>query len=266
MIFKHGVPILYSTDVRRSLSYYTEILGFEGRWEWGNPPDFGGVHKDSVQVFFCENGQGNPGTWFSVFVDDVDEFYEKIKNKGAIILSTPENMEWGVREMIVEDPDGHRIRFGQNAHVSDRAKSAAMLPESVRIIERIPSAKETQQLAFSVGWSSSPDPEISNASSVAIVFAAVAEDVISNKVIGCVFLYGDNTGFYYVRNLMIDRDWQSKRIGTALMHELTRWLDENAPAKSSVWLHTPESLERFYRQFGFVPVFGMMRQMHHRSP
>jgi catechol 2,3-dioxygenase-like lactoylglutathione lyase family enzyme/GNAT superfamily N-acetyltransferase len=266
MIFKHGVPILYSEDVRRSLLYYTDILGFDGRWEWGNPPDFGGVHKDSVEIFFCEKGQGNPGTWFSVFVDDVDEFYHTIREKGAKILTTPENMEWGVREMIVEDPDGHRIRFGQNAHVSDRVKSEAILPQSVRITGRMPSANEAQQLSFSIGWSSSPETDNSTEPYIEIVHAAIAEDTLSNKVIGCVFLYGDSTGFYYVRNLMVDPNWQNKRVGTALMYEITRWLDNNAVADSSVWLHSGERLEPFYRQFGFVPVFGMMRQMHHRSP
>ena len=74
MKFKQVVPILYSSNVVNSIAYYTEILGFEHKWEWGFPPSFGGVSKESVQIFFCENGQGNPGTWLSVFVDNIDEF------------------------------------------------------------------------------------------------------------------------------------------------------------------------------------------------
>lgn len=112
MKFECAIPILYSADVARSIAYYTEVLQFEEKWEWDTPPTFGGVSKDHLEVFFCEKGQGSPGTWFSVFVDNVDEYYEAIKAKGAKILSPPEDMAWNVREMLVEDPDGHMIRFG----------------------------------------------------------------------------------------------------------------------------------------------------------
>lgn len=114
MNFETVIPIFYATDVAKSLNYYMETLGFEEKWEWENPPTFGGVRKGEVQIFFCEKGQGNPGTWIFVFVDDVNEYYETIKGKGAKILSPPQNMEWGVREMLVEDPNGHKIRFGHS--------------------------------------------------------------------------------------------------------------------------------------------------------
>ena len=115
MKFMHVNPILYSSDLPRSLAYYTEVLAFDKKWEWGEPPTFGGVAKDAVQLFFCECGQGNPGTWLSIFTTDVDEYFETIRTRGARIVSEPKTMEWGVREMLVEDPDGHRIRFGHGA-------------------------------------------------------------------------------------------------------------------------------------------------------
>ncbi len=92
MIFKTTVPILYSSDVVKSLTYYVNILGFENKWEWGMPPNFGGLYKNGIEIFFCENGQGNPGTWLSIMVDNVDEYYEMIKAKGATIVSQPSNM------------------------------------------------------------------------------------------------------------------------------------------------------------------------------
>ena len=45
-------------------------------------------------------------------VDNVDEYYESIKDKGAKVVAVPESKEWNMREMLVEDPDGHIIRFG----------------------------------------------------------------------------------------------------------------------------------------------------------
>src|SRR5258708_40137619 len=99
MLFKTVVPILYSTDVSRSLTYYVDGLGFDRRWEWGNPPSFGGVIKDAVEIFFSEKDQGNAGTWISVVVDDIDGYYETIRTKGADIIAAPDTKEWGMREM-----------------------------------------------------------------------------------------------------------------------------------------------------------------------
>lgn len=69
--------------------------------------------KGDVEIFFCLNGQGSPGTWMAIIVDDVDQYYKIIKDKGPTIISEPADKEWNMREMIVEDPDGHIIRFGQ---------------------------------------------------------------------------------------------------------------------------------------------------------
>ncbi|MEP7319703.1 MAG: glyoxalase superfamily protein [Panacibacter sp.] len=112
MPFESVVPILYSTDVKKSIAYYIEQLAFDDQWSWDEPTTFGGVSKDCVRLFFCLNYQGNPGTWIAINVDNVDEYYETIKARGATILSAPEDKEWFMREMLVEDPNGHIIRFG----------------------------------------------------------------------------------------------------------------------------------------------------------
>lgn len=114
MKFKKAVPILYAGDVAKSIAYFTGQLKFENSWEWNSPPTFGGVHRDDVEIFFCKTDQGGPGTWLSVMVDDVDAYYETIKDSGANILSRPDTKEWNMREMLVECPDGHIIRFGHN--------------------------------------------------------------------------------------------------------------------------------------------------------
>jgi uncharacterized glyoxalase superfamily protein PhnB len=47
----------------------------------------------------------------SLWVDDVDALYRELRQRGADIRQPPANFEWGVREMRVGDPDGHRLRF-----------------------------------------------------------------------------------------------------------------------------------------------------------
>ncbi len=46
--------------------------------------------------------------WMFIFVENVDALYEEYQASGAIIRQKPTNFPWGVREMNIEDLDGHR--------------------------------------------------------------------------------------------------------------------------------------------------------------
>ena len=113
MKFESLIPILYSADIEKSIAYYMEKLAFENNWIWDGEKTFGGVSKGCVEIFFCKLDQGNPGTWLAINVDNIDEYYEIIKDTGANILSEPADKPWNMREMLVCDPDGHIIRFGK---------------------------------------------------------------------------------------------------------------------------------------------------------
>jgi uncharacterized glyoxalase superfamily protein PhnB len=109
------VPILNVSNVATSLEHYVDVFGFERPWHWGHPPTFGGVRTSgSGEVQFCQDGQGQRGTWLSVWVDDVDALYERLRSAGADVRQQPTTFEWGVRELNVADPDGHRIRFSMS--------------------------------------------------------------------------------------------------------------------------------------------------------
>ena len=110
----HCTPILNVSDFQNTVSYFTDKLGFELAWVWGDSPEFGAVRLDHVEIFLCLNGQGAPGTWLMVFMDDVDAYHDKIKQAGAEIVSGPESYPWGMREIGVKLPDDHVIRFGSN--------------------------------------------------------------------------------------------------------------------------------------------------------
>jgi catechol 2,3-dioxygenase-like lactoylglutathione lyase family enzyme len=82
-------PILYVRDFREATQYYTKKLLFDLRWQWGKPPCFGCVRLGNVEVFFCVKAQGRPGTWMSVFMDDVDDYFERISEAGVVPGETP---------------------------------------------------------------------------------------------------------------------------------------------------------------------------------
>lgn len=106
------VPIYSVVDLQASLRYYLEVLGFEKRWDWGDPPDYACVSLGEAELFLCEGGQGQPGTWLYLFIDGIEEYYAEIKKRGAKVISGPTDEPWGMREIHVQDPDGHVLRIG----------------------------------------------------------------------------------------------------------------------------------------------------------
>ena len=144
------------------------------------------------------------------------------------------------------------------ALLSDKPKSEST-PEAVKIISRIPTAAEYFNLISAVGWDKFFDHSLTEKILVAPTFGVVAEN--AHQVIGCALILSDEASFYYVKDVMVHPNWQHKHVGSMLMKELTAWLDANAPDKAYVGLFTGESLAPFYKQFDFVPVFGMRRSI-----
>jgi len=116
--FECVTPILNVKNVPKSIEYYVNVLGFKKDWEWETPATFASVSRDDVHIFLCQEAQGQSGMWMSIFVENVDALYEEYQASGAIIRQKPTNFPWGVREMNIEDPDGHRLRMGTGTNES----------------------------------------------------------------------------------------------------------------------------------------------------
>jgi catechol 2,3-dioxygenase-like lactoylglutathione lyase family enzyme len=124
-------PILNVSSFADSVAWF-EKLGWEKAWEWGEPPDFGGVCSGSCEVFLCEGAQGgrgrggvaqtfgpddndaqDKGVWMSIWVEDVDAVHRRCPDQGLEVTWPPTDMSWGVREMHVRHPDGHVFRVSR---------------------------------------------------------------------------------------------------------------------------------------------------------
>ena len=105
------IPILNIRDFSASIDYYANVLGFRVEWDWGDPPDIGSVARDDYSIMLCGAGQGHPGTWLWMGVEDAEEYYEEYKASGAKIREHPINYPWAY-EFRVEDLDGHVLRIG----------------------------------------------------------------------------------------------------------------------------------------------------------
>jgi catechol 2,3-dioxygenase-like lactoylglutathione lyase family enzyme len=130
-------PILYVRDFSESMDYYTEKLLFQRLWDYGKPPSFGAVRLGKAEIFFCQGGQGNPGTWLSIFLDDVDEYYERITQLGATVIYGPADESWGMREIHVQDPNQHVLRFGHGIAMREPKLDVERVQLDARIEKRL---------------------------------------------------------------------------------------------------------------------------------
>lgn len=104
-------PVLRVEDMERSLAFYVGVLGFDAA-PWGDA-NFTFVGRDGRGLYLCRGGQGQPGTWVWVGVDDVRALHRALVERGLKIRMEPTNLPWAL-EMHVEDPDGHVLRFGSD--------------------------------------------------------------------------------------------------------------------------------------------------------
>ncbi len=69
--------------------------------------------RDGASIYLSQGGQGQPGTWVWLGVEDVEALYNEYREQGAEILEPPQNHPWAC-EMKITDPDGHVLRFGSD--------------------------------------------------------------------------------------------------------------------------------------------------------
>lgn len=103
------------SDLERSLRYYIDVLGFTERFRFG---DYAGVQmgSEAVQIHLSGPGATNKralgqGSLY-VFCDTVDAYAAEIADRGAAIQAPPRDYEYGMRDFVVEDPDGNLVAFG----------------------------------------------------------------------------------------------------------------------------------------------------------
>jgi GNAT superfamily N-acetyltransferase/uncharacterized glyoxalase superfamily protein PhnB len=270
-IFSHIEPVLPVRDIRGTIKYWQEVLGFTSQWTWGDPPHIGAVSWQSVHVQFYLQSEwkgGGGSVW--IRLQRIESLYRLHQQRNAEIVEPLENKPWGMAQYTVREINGHYLCFA--GIVEEREKSVATMPSTIRIVGRIPGVKEYQRLQVSVGWGkdvveATTDAALAAADArteqvlAAAIHGVVAEDV-TGEVVGCALLLGDGVGYYYVKDVMVHRNWQGRRIGTALMQELVSWLEKNARPGALVGLFTREGLEPFYKQFGFASGFAMLRYMN----
>lgn len=103
------------TDVNVALDFYVGVLGFEKKFENGNPVGFVILRKDGVELHLSlsRSHQATVQNVAHLMVDDATALYELCASAGARIVKGLKDTDYGLRGFVFADPDGNRIDVGQ---------------------------------------------------------------------------------------------------------------------------------------------------------
>jgi glyoxylase I family protein len=121
-------PLLQVFDMKTSVSYYCDMLGFKvihtyepgGHFYWASL-ELGGIRLMLNAAFEDENrpremnparvrGHGDTELYFEVA--DIGVVYGDLKKKG-LSLDEPEDTHYNTRQLSLVDPDGYKLIFYQ---------------------------------------------------------------------------------------------------------------------------------------------------------
>ena len=121
----------------------------------------------------------------------------------------------------------------------------------IKYIEQTPSADEFNNITNSVGWEIREKNIIEEALKNTLYSLCVYDD---NKLIGYGRIIGDKTIFLYIQDIMVIPEYQNKHIGTEIMNNLLKQINEYKKINPSIrtYLGASKGKESFYEKFGFI--------------
>ncbi len=112
-------PQLRTTDLDGSIRFYTERVGLELEFHYSD--FYAGIRAGGGTFHLKLVDQPDPGIAFVtegghlhlyLGVDDVDAFAERLRCAGVELVQPPCDKEWGTRELVFNDDQGHTIYAG----------------------------------------------------------------------------------------------------------------------------------------------------------
>ena len=104
-------PVLRVASIANALKFYRDVLGFTVEFEY---EDYAGLSLEHAGLHISRALSGKPAGTGAVYVfcDGVDEYFGKIRGRGAAPEREPADQCYAMRDFSVCDPDGNRLTFG----------------------------------------------------------------------------------------------------------------------------------------------------------
>jgi catechol 2,3-dioxygenase-like lactoylglutathione lyase family enzyme len=111
-------PQLFVADIKASCEFYTQKLGFQIAFTYGDPPFYGQVFRDGARLnlrhldepAFRPELRGDLLS-ASITLDDPEPLFLEFQAAGVAFAQTLKTEPWGAQTFIVRDPDGSLILF-----------------------------------------------------------------------------------------------------------------------------------------------------------
>jgi catechol 2,3-dioxygenase-like lactoylglutathione lyase family enzyme len=124
-------------DVAAAVAFYTNELGFEPSFTWGDPPTIAGVTLGKAQIFL-EKGAPDPrGSALYFLVGDADELYEFHRSRGVEVVTEPADEPYGLRDYRVRDLHGYELSFGHAIYTVGERVPIERVDVPVRLERRL---------------------------------------------------------------------------------------------------------------------------------
>jgi catechol 2,3-dioxygenase-like lactoylglutathione lyase family enzyme len=124
-------PFLLVKDVRRSMEFYTRVLGFSVGEPWGEPPYFAMAERDGLTIMLHQvqpplrvrpnggtrgSGAGQTADTWDVYLwcRDAERLFADFVKRGAEVVYEPVvQPDYTMKEFAIRDVDGYVLAFGQ---------------------------------------------------------------------------------------------------------------------------------------------------------
>src|SRR5690349_12804099 len=110
--------VLAVPDADATAKFFIDKLGFTS--QMAIPGQWHFVIRDNCRIMLgsCPgsipaNDLGDHSYCAYLNVDDVDALFAEFEKNG-LVTKAPDTKPWGMREIAVKTPDGHRMTFGQD--------------------------------------------------------------------------------------------------------------------------------------------------------
>jgi lactoylglutathione lyase len=114
--FRDPFPILEVADIRRSLAFYADLLGFQTTYGFPSPDDPQFVALElggrELGLSVADGRVETASTSIWLYTDDVDGALNDLRAADVPVLAEPADQPWGERLASVSDPDGYTIHIG----------------------------------------------------------------------------------------------------------------------------------------------------------
>ncbi len=121
--------------------------------------------------------------------------------------------------------------------------------QTVEIVEKLPSAREYNELRQLVGWRTCPERLIEKSLPNTLYCVCAFLD---GQIVGMARVIGDDGLVYYIQDVIVRPGCQRQGIGTRMMDKVMDYIRANAGDGSIVGLMAASGKEPFYEQYGFI--------------